>query len=540
MLIKECTLPKTNDLVTDYLQNDQKANSLFQYDYTNEQAYITRQKDLRELEFPREELANHLEEFNAKFTNDPKVFENIQKLKANDSTVVITGQQAGLLTGPLYTIYKAISTIQQAKQLEKVVNSPVIPVFWVAGEDHDFQEINHTWVTTEGKMKKEKFPQQYPDKRPVSEINFQQKEMEKWVKNIFEAFGESAYSKDTLQVINDKIRKSQSMTDFFIHIMVLFFDKHGLVFIDSHSSELRNIESPYFHTLISKNDELRSALDQQQKKIIELQYPSSLDIDSSCAHLFYHHEDDRELLYKGGDFFHLKDKGLQFSPNELSQMCEQYPERLSNNVVTRPLMQDYLFPTIAFVAGPGEITYWAQLKPLFQVINRKMPPIVPRMHVTLIERDVDKLLERFELSLEEVLDSGVQAFREKWLRNQKGPEAEETLNEARQHIDNAHEKIRKFAWNKDHNLGQIAEKNRQLILAQIDYMEHRIEKMYEQQYSTTLTELDVLEAKVNPNDGLQERIWNVCYFISRYGFEFVDQLFTLKHTNKPKHYAIYL
>src|SRR5690625_3462072 len=165
MRIEECALPKMNSLVSDYVAGEKKARAYFDYDFTDHHAYLNRRLELRDQQFPREALADHLYEFNKQFTTHPNVFKNIEKLRLNDCTVVITGQQAGFLTGPLYTIYKAISTIQHAKSLEKELNTPVIPVFWVAGEDHDYQEINHIWLLEDNRLIKKNYTAIYIDKR---------------------------------------------------------------------------------------------------------------------------------------------------------------------------------------------------------------------------------------------------------------------------------------------------------------------------------------------------------------------------------------
>lgn len=541
MVIDECTLPKSNKLVTDYLLGEKKAQAYFEYDYKDLQTYINRKHELSDRHFPREALVEHLLQFNELFSTHPKVFENIKKLREKDSTVVITGQQAGFLTGPLYTIYKAISTIVHAKQLEKKLQSPIVPVFWVAGEDHDYEEINHIWLLKDHQLVKEKYSGPNNSKRPVTNIEINHREMKAWIENVFALFGETEHSEAVLQFIAEKLEGSNNVTEFFIRIMAAFFEKYGLVFVDSANENIRKIESPFFKELIQQNEKLRHAFQEQRNNIVKDGYPAGVESEPRCAHLFYHVNDERQLLYHvNDDVYTLKDIDVKLTKEELEIICEQHPEQLSNNVVTRPLMQEFLFPTLAFVAGPGEITYWAQLKPLFTLFNKKMPPIVPRMHVTIVERNVNKWMQNLQLPLQTILSSGVSKYRNEWFEKQKGDHAESIVQETKHLIDLAHANLRKFAWSLDHNLGQISEKNRLLIMEQLDYMERRIEQMYEHRHSYELALFKKIEATLVPNGGLQERMWNVFYYINRYGIEFIDQLIIEHQINESKHYILFL
>lgn len=540
MIIEECMLPKLNPLVADYVAGKHRAQQFFDYDYRDEQAYYLRTRDLKEQIFPRETLVEHLIKFNRKFTSHSNVFENIEKLRLENSAVVITGQQAGFLTGPLYTIYKAISAVQLAKQLEAKLNMPVVPVFWVAGEDHDFQEINHVWVLHHHKLEKAMYRDFHNEGKPVSQIALDPEKMERWLHRVFYAFGETEHSKTVLAFVRKKLEVSRTASDFFIHIMSAFFEKYGLIFIDSANKELRRIEAAFLQELIQRNQQLRHRLYERSREISRFGYPLGVDVESDCAHLFYHDQGKRRLLYEENGLFRTKDQDVTLTKAELEKISNDSPEKLSNNVVTRPLMQEYLFPTLAFVAGPGEITYWAQLRDCFQLFNKKMPPVVPRMHVTIVERDIHKSMRNFHLSLQEILTAGVSRFREAWFAKQKSGKAQKVLAETKETIAVAHAKLRKFAWETDHNLGQISEKNWQLILQQLDYMERRIDKFYEDRFKYELSAFNDIEARLIPSGKPQERMWNIFYFLNKYGIAFIDHLFLPHELGKAKHHILYI
>lgn len=541
MVTEDCILQHSNKLVNDYIEGSTTTKHLFDYSLQRDDVFKMRHSNLLKHDFPRRQLVDHLLVFNEKFTSHPKVFENIRKLQLEDSSVVITGQQAGLLTGPLYTIYKALSAIHLAGKLETELAAPVIPVFWVAGEDHDFQEINHLWTVENGVLTKVTFPQKQYDKRPISDIEFDHEKMVAWVRTIFKSFVESKRTCEIIKLLEEKTKQSKTISDFFIHVMAFLFEKYGLVFVDSANAGLRKIESVFFRDMIDHNAALQNAFTEQQKELTRLGYHSSVDIPSNCAHLFYHWNGDRELLFQSeSDTYQNKNNTLRLSKQELFATCETEPEKLSNNVMTRPLMQDFLFPTLAYVAGPGEIAYWSSLKAMFRLFDRKVPPVVPRMSVTIVERRIQKTLETLGLTVQDVLFSGIEPFRKNWMEQQKGDDVGRVIRETKHSIDRAHAKLRSYAWDFDDNIGKLSEKNRMIILSQIDFMERKIENTIQERHARELSMFDQLEACLVPNNGLQERVWNIFHFINHYGFDFVDRLFELPHPDGKNHTILYL
>ena len=540
MIIEECNLPYNNQFVNDYLRGDRDVKQLFDYDFTQREAYEKRMADLRTKTFPRAELVRFLLSFNEKYCSHPNVFDNIRKLESQHSVVVITGQQAGLLTGPIYTVYKAVSAIQLANRFEANLNIPVVPVFWVAGEDHDYQEINHVWAAENGVMKKHILKQKQLDKRPISNMPLDHDLLKIWLKGVFKSFGETDQTARLIRFVEEKARKSDGFSDFFIHLMAALFEEYGLVLIDSAHEDLRKIEAPFFETLVRNNEALQSSFRFQKENVRRLGYVSSVDSEEDCAHLFYHVNGERTLLFRNEDgTYYDKNHLIRFDEDELLERCRQRPEQFSNNVVTRPLMQDFLFPTLAFVAGPGEIAYWSHLKRCFQRFDRKMPPVVPRLHVTVVESHIKKILDRFGLPLNEVLRRGVESFKQEWLKAHQDEDVYEVIENTRHFIDLAHAKLRKAAWYTDRNLGKLSEKNRLMILSQIDFMKRRAELTFQERYAHELAALNEAGAALFPNEGWQERSWNVFYYLNKYGFSFIDRLFEIPVSNH-QHQIMYV
>ncbi len=176
---------------------------------------------------------------------------------------------------------------------------------------------------------------------------------------------------------------------------------HDIIFFDADTQAVRQLEIPFFERLIQDNAEIRQALSKGIQQTTEL--PDTF-LNEEAAHLFV--EDiGRDLLYPGQDF--VTKQGKTYTELELLALLYASPERFSNSVVTRPLMQDYLFPTLAYIGGPGEIAYWTRLRPLFHHFDWTMPLLIPRMGAVMLQAKEEKGLRRHGLSLEQVLQTGV-------------------------------------------------------------------------------------------------------------------------------------
>ncbi|MDP4170956.1 MAG: bacillithiol biosynthesis cysteine-adding enzyme BshC, partial [Bacillota bacterium] len=377
------SLPATNRFASCYLEQTEDILPFFHYRFDQTSDYHERLLELKDRVFPREEIAGHIDTYMARFPSSKAVKDSIKKLKADNSAVIIGGQQAGILTGPLYTIHKVISIIKLAEEKEKELNIPVVPVFWIAGEDHDYQEVNHVFVPVAQRADKWVYPEKVLQKRMVSDIPLDKDICMEWARNLIRNFGETEHTNNVLNFIESAVAQSLSFVDFFATIIMSLFKEYGLLIIDSGNEGLRNIEKNIFSRQIEHQAAITYAVLEQQKEIREKGFSLAIDMDERAANLFYYDKqlNERILLEfdRNQDRFTGKNGSLSFSTEQLLEIAANHPEKLSNNVVTRPLTQDWLFPTLAFIAGPGEIAYWAELKQAFEHFDIKMPPIVPRL-----------------------------------------------------------------------------------------------------------------------------------------------------------------
>ncbi|MBO8155342.1 MAG: bacillithiol biosynthesis cysteine-adding enzyme BshC [Bacillaceae bacterium] len=539
MRLQPHKLQNGSKMIHDYRKRSPFVMSNFHYDPYDPDTYTERLKDLRKRQYKRNELADRLKEANQKWGASEETLANIERLKDENAVVVVGGQQAGLLTGPLYTIHKIVTIIQMARQFEESLNVPVVPVFWIAGEDHDFEEVNHIMLPVQSRMKKYKIGQKQLKKEPVSSIELNQEKAEAWLNRIFQNLDETAYTKDLFLNLKGLLDESKTMVDFFARTIFYLFSE-GVVLLDSNAPEIRELEKEYFLNMIDHQADIASGVTEAIYKNAREGYFISLDCQPNDGHLFYLKDGERVLLQVDEEGrWSGKNKECQFTREELKKEAENNPSRLSNNVVTRPVMQEYLLPVLAFVVGPGEVSYCSALKPAFESLNLTMPPVVPRISFTIIDRQSEKWLHSLGIKAEHAVNMGVGADKQIWLKQQMTAPVEMMADHLKFTIEKAHRPLKKLAMEVQSDLGELAEKNLFHLFREVEYLEQRILHELEMKHERTMRKFDWLDVMLHPEGALQERSWNVVYFLNQSGKSWLNDLTAQNLNWEEGHYFVY-
>ncbi|MGG3562018.1 bacillithiol biosynthesis cysteine-adding enzyme BshC [Neobacillus rhizosphaerae] len=530
MEILNLSLPATNRFASNYLEQSADIQPFFHYRYNDVEEDKKRMAELASRIFPRRETAAHIEAFMESFPTSEAVKKSIEKLRQNDSVVVIGGQQAGILTGPLYSIHKVISIIKLAEQKERQLGIPVVPVFWIAGEDHDFQEVNHVFVPVNQKVDKWTYPEKVLQKKMVSDIELNKDACLTWVQNIIENFGETEHTNTLLQFAEEQISRSENFVDFFANIIMELFKDFGLLIVDSGNKDFRLIQRDFFTQQIEHHETITFSVLEQQKQIGNKGYPITIDISDQAANLFFYDqkENERILLEYNRELnrFVGKSGTASFSKEELMELVSAKPEQLSNNVVTRPLMQEWLFPTIAFIAGPGEISYWAELKLVFEHFLIKMPPIVPRLNITFLDRSVETDMSDLKLNITDILTRGTEQEKESFLSTIKDIELEEMFSKTKADLMERYQLIEAKTEELDRGLLPMLKKNETYLLKEINFMQSKLEDAVKFRHNVILNKYARVDFALRPDGFPQERVWNVFYYLNEYGLTFIKDIMT--------------
>ncbi|WP_096154735.1 MULTISPECIES: bacillithiol biosynthesis cysteine-adding enzyme BshC [Bacillus] len=538
MDVLDLSLPPIYPFASDYMKEKKELLDFFSYNPFSPNVYRERFEELLNRQYNnRMELSTYLHKWNSKYNASLETLRNVERLNDEQSVVVIGGQQAGLLTGPFYTISKIISIIQLAKEQEESLQVPVIPVFWIAGEDHDFQEINHLFVSDHHKIRKASFKDKTAGKKMISELSINKDELNNWVREIFAYYQETEHTNDLLKMVERAVEQSNTYVDFFAYLITALFANEGLVLLNAADPELRELEKKHFHLLLENHQNITNEVLHVQEKLFALSYKPMLEVQGDSTNLFFHDNGERNLLYwndEDRNFFTAD--GKIFEEQELKGLLEQSSALFSNNVVTRPLMQDLLFPTLAFIAGPGEVAYWGELKGAFSSLALTMPPVVPRLHFTILERSVHSTLNELEVSLQEALEHGVKEKQKAILNELELKEMENQLQEFYSKYKLLHKELGEFGSNFTPNLQSSFHKNWAYIDKQFNYMTRLMEKSAYEKHENLMKKYERVQNALRPNGTPQERTWNVFYFLNIYGLDFLNAIcsLTLKHDGMHK------
>lgn len=267
-----------------------------------------------------------------------------------------------------------------------------------------------------------------------------------------------------------------------------------------------------------------------------------IEMEDSAVNLFYYMKDkkDRCLLEKNGEGFSIKNGEILFTKEQLLQMAKETPEQLSNNVVTRPLMQELLFPVLAFISGPGEIAYWAELKKVFELFLIKMPPIVPRLNITFVERGIETDLQEVDLTLETVLTEGTEKSIVQYLESVKDHTLDDLFQTMKTDLLKNHQQLSQYMVNRDKGMELLLKKNLFFLEQQLEFLNKKIEARTKEKYDIVVRKYERIQQSLYPLHSPQERIWNIFYYLNKYGPNFVQEVMRLSFSFDNKHKVIYV
>lgn len=505
----------------DYVHMNESYKTYFPLHYCKKEDLVKRKEKIDQLVFNTESIASVLETYNRTIGATENTLENISKLKEG-AYAVVTGQQAGIFTGPLYTLYKAITTIKLAKQWEKDLGAPVVPIFWIASEDHDFHEIRAINYINSDHIKTAKIHQTYKNeqllthqksvflKKSVGELIVNDSYLDALAGLIDSDKSITAEFEVLETILKESIQKEETLSLSFGKIMSYFFGHYGLVFVDPMLPELRALESDFFESAINKREAIFEALSLQTSILESNGFEPALQLESASSQLFLYAQGERLLLKRKDEVWYVEGQVTEtFTTEDILKLVKECPMRFSTNVVLRPVVQDVLFKTLAYVAGPGEMSYYAQLKGVYEVFGMEMPIIHPRENFTILPESLNHSLEQFELQAEMILLEGVESLKKKLLKEQDALNIEELFNHLEQSIESEYRNTIQSIASLSPHLQDIQEKNLGLILRQVTYMKDKANRFHRKNHPEVMSLINEIERTIIPNGGLQERFYSV-------------------------------
>lgn len=527
MDIKETNPLHFNKWINHYLRNASDVHAFYAHAPLTEDVFVQRVHELDShvrMQAPREKLADVITSFHTPEMLLPEIQQNIERLRDEKSLVVIGGHQACLLTGPMYTIYKAMTIIRLAQREETRLGRPVIPVFWIAGEDHDWDEVNHIWIQgTAQKPSKLGFAST-SNRKPISEVMCNPQQMNYWFDELSRVLPDSIHKKEWVRILKEFTSTPITWTRFFARVMMHFFGKYGLLLVDAADPDLRELEKPFWEVLLTRNREIQSLVRQKSSEMIDLGYPSIVPDKDNFAHLFLCRKGNRYPLYFDGKTWTAPGVDGEWDTSEMLNLANTSPEKLSNNVLTRPLMQEYIFPTLSFVGGAAEVQYWGILKDVFDICGLQMPVVYPRMQITLVPHSIEKRMQGFGMTLQDVT-TRFDEMKEKWLEKKHPVNVDALFLQAKQEIEATHQRLlEQINAEVEINLVESGQVNKNKLMEHLTYLERYAEHALHKKYDVEMRQWDEMRNTLYPRNKPQERIYNVVEYWNAYGVEWIDAL----------------
>ena len=418
------------------------------------------------------------------------------RLEAGEVLCVTTGQQPGLFTGPLYTIYKALSAIALARRLERERGVPVVPVFWVAGDDHDFAEANHTWFLNGGGDPARIVLRERPTEAPQLPLwrELCGDGVRASLDQLRSATPETEFKSVVLDWLSAAYRPDASLSDAFASALHALLGDRGLVVFRFHDPRAKRVAVP--HLLNALGVTLADGL-------------SPVLVEGAAG---------RDRLRADGEGFVTRRSGERFTRRDLERLAASEPERLSPNVLLRPVVEAALWPTVAYAAGPGELEYLAEAEPLYAVAGVARQTPVPRWSGVLIESRVDKVLAKYGLGLDD-LAGPAGALEARLVREALPGEAAGALQRLRADLATDYDQLARAAAAVDPTLERTVETTRNAALGQAQEIEKKLIASLKRRNETLVGQIARTRAALFPQGLAQERVLTYASFAIRYGPE---------------------
>ena len=523
-------------LFVDYVTDYQKVHQFYNGNPQDKEDWVKMFRRVCEQKIDRSAISQILTRQNRDFHCGVRTLANIDLLRDDNCVAIVTGQQVGLFTGPLYTIYKAITAVKLAEKFSsEFPEYKFVPIFWLAGEDHDFEEVRTVYVfDAAGELLK----YDYDEGKRSSEANYGavgEIELDDSIDQMFasleQALVPTEFKPKVLELFRTAYQKGMTFNKAFVHLMNVLFEDSGLVFLNSNDAEIKRMLVPIFEKEL-RDTPKSCQLVIDQSAILERQYHAQ--VKPRPINLFLFHEKGRYPIEPHSDGYSLKGTRQHFTKEQLASLLATKPEMFSPNVVLRPICQDTLLPTATYVAGPSEVAYFAQYYTLYKEFGVLQPIIFPRASATIIEEKVEKVLKRFSLEADEFF-SNVEFLKQQVAEQISDLKANEFFTAASQSVLDSMNQLRPALQSIDPTLLPALDNTVNKIQGQLQVLKDKTVAAQTRQHEVALRQIDKVALNIFPLGDFQERRVNILYYLNKYGLEFVRWLFREIAVERMKH-----
>ncbi|MGZ4819216.1 MAG: bacillithiol biosynthesis cysteine-adding enzyme BshC [Terriglobales bacterium] len=492
----------------------------------------------------RGKVSEILERQNRAWGASAKTLANIDRLRRG-ALAAVTGQQVGLFGGPLFSIFKALMAVKLAEQAT-AAGVECVPVFWLATEDHDLAEVNHVALLSEQgppeplAAESQAFESNAVTDAPVGAVKFGP-EIGPVVERAAALLGDS----EVTTWLRQAYRPGETLGSAFALLFARLFADWGVILLDPADKDFHDLAKPLFRAAIERASELDEALLGRGKALEAAGYHQQVKVTSATTLLFEVKNGARTVVRRrnngtnGGNLGEFAVGEERLPLQALLDRFEQAPEKFNPNVLLRPVVQDYLLPTLVYAGGAAEVAYFAQVAVVYEKLLGRVTPILPRFSATLVEPKPERILTRYQLGLPDLFP-GPEKVREAIAARSLPPDLQQRFSEAYASVDQSMAALRESIGRLDSTLIDTAESTRSSMSHQISRLQTRVSRAEELRNEVITRHADALSHALFPHKALQEREVAGVSFVARYGPELLANLYQNIHPDCHDHQVITL
>ena len=503
------SIPHTSRLFDDFLHHFDKVRGFYARPPLAGNWWEEEKKRIVYPDDRRKVVADILQRQNQEFGAGAKTLQNIERLR-DGAPAVVTGQQVGLFGGPLFCVLKAISASKLAEQ------TGAVPVFWLASEDHDLAEIDFVNLPAGDHLERLSVDPPHTEGAPVGMIAFDE-QIGAALKQLEVLLGASPIS----ELLASSYRQGETFATAFAKFYAKIFGDAGVVFLNSLDTELHRVARPLYRSALEKSEQINQALLERERELESAGYHVQVKVTPSHTLCFYLQDGARLPVHQEGQGFLIGEHKL--SRGELLAEVERCPERFSPNVLLRPVIQDFLLPTLCYIGGPAEVAYFAQVETVYRQLAARVTPIVPRIFATLVEPRQAKLLKRYDLKLTDIFVTP-EKVQEVVAARALPNGVMKSFDAATKHLEQALAAIQPSLETLDPTLVDAAENAGSKMRHQLQSLRDKAARAEARKNTELARHADELSTLLYPNKDLQEREIGTVYFLQKYGLGLLEQL----------------
>lgn len=515
--VRQTELPNASKLFTDLVYHPERVRAFYPHPPQNPESYVAAAREVNLSPERRAALVSALRE-----QNGPSA--SLDLLAKPETVAVVTGQQVGLFSGPSYTIYKALTAASLARELTER-GIPAVPVFWLATEDHDFAEVNHTWVFDPNhRPVKLEVNGSAGDRQPVGEVRLSSVPID----NLRAALGGFPFGAEIVDRVGQAYTPGRTLGQAFSALLRDLLEPFGILQIDPMAPAVRELAAPIMREALEKATELKRLVLERNRELNAAGYHAQVHVEDETSFFFLLENGRRIALRKhNGDY--VSPEG-HFAPQQLMERAE----RLSPNALLRPVVQDWILPTVAYIGGPAELAYLAQSEVMYRALLGRMPVPVHRSGFTVVDQRSRKLMNRYGLCLSDFFH-GEQMLRERISASLVPSRLAGVLDETKSAVAQAVQRLEAELAEFDPTINAAVRKSYSKIAYQLSKVERKAGREMLARDERAARDAASLAGLIYPHKHLQERLYSIIPFLAKHGPGLIQEISENIHLECPDH-----